>query len=164
MQGRTADFIFMLILGAVPMTAAAYLLGLPVLSTSLMSFLIYVWCNTNTNAQLRLFFIPFNIPARYFPWALMLFHGLMGGSFIPDIVGIVAGHIYYFTVFYYPREYGKVLIRTPSLLQNWFPPQQMSTSGYALNMNNTRASAQAQQPQQQQPMGHRWGTGRRLGI
>jgi hypothetical protein len=164
-NGRSADFVFMLLLGAIPMLLAAYLLNIPVLSFTLMTYMLYIWCNLNSNALLSLFMLPFQIPARYFPWALMAFHMLMGGSPIYDLIGIIAGHMYYFVMFYYPREYNKVLLQTPGFLLSLFPPNRMNTTGFALNMNSS-SGRQQRQPQQQmeRPAAHRWGPGRRLGT
>lgn len=34
--------------------------------------------------------------AFYFPWVLCAIRVLMGGSAVPDLIGIFAGHVYYF--------------------------------------------------------------------
>lgn len=157
--GRSADYVFMLLFGSFFMLIAAYFLSMPIVSYTLLMYIIYVWCNLNTNAHLSLFMIPFQIPARYFPWAFMMFHVLLGGSIVSDLIGIVIGHAYYFVMFYYPREYHKTLISTPGFLLNWFPPQRMSVHG--LNQSSSQPAPQ----RAQQTMGpHRWGDGRRLGA
>lgn len=96
----------------------------------------------------------------------MAFHMLMGGSPIYDLVGIIAGHMYYFVMLYYPREYNKVLLQTPGFLLSLFPPNRMNVTGFALNMNTPSARQQQQQQQQQmeRPAAYRWGAGRRLGA
>jgi hypothetical protein len=118
-------------------------------------FLVYVSCNKNPEGQLGLMFIPITIPARYFPWALMGLHVLMGGSPIADLVGIVCGHIYHYLDDYYPRFYGQRILKTPQFLYNIFPPTRMGVHGVG--------GAQAAPPQQQQQQANRWGAGRRLG-
>ena len=158
--GRSADFVFMLLFASFFMLIAAYFLTLPIVSFAVLTFMIYVWCNLNTNAYLSLFMIPFQIPARYFPWAFMLFHMLLGGSFLSDLIGIVVGHAYYFVMFYYPREYNTTLLKTPGFLLNWFPPQRMAVHGLNASSSQPVPNARAQAP-----VGpHRWGEGRVLGA
>jgi Derlin-2/3 len=99
-------------------------------------------------------FIPITIPSRYFPWALMGLHVLMGGSPIPDLVGIVCGHIYHYLDDYYPRLYGRRILKTPQFLYSIFPPTRMA---------HGLGGPIQQQQQQQQQRGPNWGAGRRLG-
>jgi Derlin-2/3 len=155
-EGRTADFVFMLLVGAIPMTIAAWMFGVYLLSSSLLMFLVYISCNKNPQGQLGLMFIPVTIPSRYFPWALMGLHILMGASPIPDLIGIVAGHIYHYLDDFYPRHYGNRILKTPQFLYQIFPPERFIHGlGGAQNL-----------PQQQQrgAFPHAWGGGRRLGT
>jgi hypothetical protein len=52
----------------------------------------------------------------YFPWVLMLFNLLMGGFPLLELVGVVAGHAYYFMQYVYPETYGRTLITCPEFV------------------------------------------------
>lgn len=52
----------------------------------------------------------------YFPWVLMGFNLLMGGFPLLELVGIVAGHAYYFMQYVYPETNGRVLISCPDFM------------------------------------------------
>ncbi|KAL0483302.1 derlin-2/3 [Acrasis kona] len=155
-EGRTADFAFMFLVGFFPMTFAAWLLGVPYLSFSYLTYLVYIWCNKNPEENLSMMFIPVTIPARYFPWALMGLHVLMGGSPIGDLIGIVSGHIYHYLDDYYPRYYGTRVLKTPQFLYSIFPPTRMNGAVHGFG------GPQQRNPQPQQPAGRNWGAGRRL--
>ena len=42
---------------------------------------------------------------------------LMGGSVVPDLLGVVVGHLYYFLTVLHPRAGGPRLIRTPAFVR-----------------------------------------------
>lgn len=109
--------------------------------------------------------LAYSIPAKWFPWALMGIRFLMSGSFADDLIGIVAGHLYFYLTDVLPREQQSNPLKTPAFLQRWFPvslnARQFPGSGFS--MSHPRQQQQQQQEQQQQQVRHRWGTGRRLG-
>lgn len=51
---------------------------------------------------------------------------IMGGSLIYDLIGIVAGHAYYFLAYIFPDKYGYRILKTPGLLYSIFPPERAS--------------------------------------
>lgn len=59
--------------------------------------------------------------AIYFPWVLVAFNVLMGGSPVLEIVGIIVGHIYFFLKDVMPVQYGREFLSTPALLKYYFP-------------------------------------------
>jgi len=82
----------------------AYPTGLPMLGPSLVFAIIYYWSRREPYATLS--FFSFNIKGYQFPFALMFFQMLMGGSIWGDLLGLGSGHIYYFLKEVVPQESG----------------------------------------------------------
>jgi Derlin-2/3 len=55
--------------------------------------------------------------AFYLPWGMMALEALMGGSVVPDLLGVVVGHLYYFLTVLQPRAGGPRLISTPAAVR-----------------------------------------------
>ncbi|TXG61962.1 hypothetical protein EZV62_013325 [Acer yangbiense] len=70
-QRRTADFLWMMIFGALTMLAF------------------------------------------YLPWAMLAMDVLFGASLLPDLLGIIAGHLYYFLTVLHPLAGGRNILKTP---------------------------------------------------
>eukprot|EP01027_Heterolobosea_sp_BB2_P014826 GEZU01021272.1.p1 GENE.GEZU01021272.1~~GEZU01021272.1.p1 ORF type:complete len:287 (-),score=44.97 GEZU01021272.1:492-1244(-) len=157
-DGRTADYAFMLTFGAAVMTIAGLILGQPLLSFSFLMMLVYIYCRKFPNVQLSLPFIPVRVPAKYFPWALMGLHMMMGGSIVTDLIGILTGHLYIFLDHDAPAVYGWRLLKTPSVFHALFPPSGIHVRGFGPNV-----VPPPQQRQQQQAPRYNWGRGRPLG-
>ncbi|CAI5977870.1 unnamed protein product [Closterium sp. NIES-64] len=64
----------------------------------------------------------FNFTAPYLPWVLLGFSVLLGSSPVVDLLGMAAGHVYYFLVDVYPKISGRQLLKTPGILKALFPP------------------------------------------
>ncbi|KAB2080091.1 hypothetical protein ES319_A05G046800v1 [Gossypium barbadense] len=73
-QRRTADFLWMMIFGAI----------------SLLAF--------------------------YLPWAMIALDVIFGSPLVPDLMGIIAGHLYYFLTVLHPLAGGRNIISTPRLV------------------------------------------------
>lgn len=63
----------------------------------------------------------FNFESIYFPWVLIGFRLLMGGSPIAELMGVLVGHIFYFLNDLYPLQSGRRIIYTPQFLKDLFP-------------------------------------------
>lgn len=107
-RGKTADFIFMLIMGAIIMI----ILGVSVDMFAKIKFLghplgfmmVYIWGRCPENAQVRMSFLGiFTFRAPYLAWVLLFFSMFLGNPFETDLLGIIPGHIYYFLEFVYPH-------------------------------------------------------------
>lgn len=116
----------------------------------------------------------FTFTAPYLPWVLVAFSALIGGSPIPDLLGLLVGHIYYFFEDIYPSTLagrGRHLLSTPRFLYALIPPGPRfgggTHGGFAMPGAAPPPGAGPQQQQHQggQPGGgiHRWGQGQRLG-
>ncbi|KAK9099205.1 hypothetical protein Syun_026250 [Stephania yunnanensis] len=115
-EGRTADFLWMMIFGGFSLLALSIIpvLWSPFLGVSLVFMLLYVWSREFPNAQINLYGLV-TLKAFYFPWAMLVLDVLFGQSLVPDLLGIVAGHLYYFLTVLHPLAGGKNILRTP----NW---------------------------------------------
>ncbi|KAK1941888.1 Derlin-2.2 [Phytophthora citrophthora] len=94
-RGRTADFVYMLLLGAVVMILVAPFVNIHFLGSSLTFMMVYLWGRRNEHVRMSfLGLFPFTAP--YLPWVLFSFSILLGNSATTDLIGIIVGHIYYF--------------------------------------------------------------------
>lgn len=97
----------------------------------------------------------------YFPWVLLFFNILLGGSGISELLGIVAGHSYVFLRFIYPSQpNGLDLLATPAIFHRWFP----SGTHHGI-VNGYRAPVRTGAPRDANPPPQRdtWGRGQVLG-
>lgn len=68
----------------------------------------------------------FTFTAPYLPWVLLAFSMMLGSSPIPDLLGMGAGHAYYFLEDVYPRleqSRGRRLLKTPAVVRALFPAE-----------------------------------------
>lgn len=49
----------------------------------------------------------------YLPWAMLALDLIFGAPLMPDILGMVAGHLYYFLTVLHPLAGGKYIFKTP---------------------------------------------------
>lgn len=51
--------------------------------------------------------------AFYLPWAMLALDVIFGSPLTPDLLGIIAGHIYYFMTLLHPLAGGRNILKTP---------------------------------------------------
>ncbi|TVU17119.1 hypothetical protein EJB05_33134, partial [Eragrostis curvula] len=111
---RTADFLWMMIFGAISLLVLSaipllesYYLGIP-----MVSMLLYVWSRENPNAQINIYGL---VPLRsfYLPWVMLGLDVIFGSSILPGLMGIMVGHLYYFFAVLHPLATGKNYLKTP---------------------------------------------------
>ncbi|TXG61489.1 hypothetical protein EZV62_012852 [Acer yangbiense] len=120
-ERRTADFLWMMIFGGLSLLLLS---AIPIfeshfLGISLVFLLLYVWSREFPNAQINIYGLV-ALKAFYLPWAMLALDVLFGSSPIPDFLGIVAGHLYYFLTVLHPLATGKNLLKTPKLMYPYF--------------------------------------------
>jgi len=152
--GRTADYVYMLLLSSGLLLIVGIFMNFYILAMGLIMVIVYVWSRKNPDVQMS-FMFGIQFKAAYFPWVLIGFNFLMGGSPILEIIGVIIGHIYFYLEDVYPLTGGRRVLQTPQFLLNIFPP---------LYGGGGPQGQQQQQQQQQQPRGYQWGTGRPLGA
>lgn len=144
-EGRSADFLWCLGICGALMLVVAYCLGnQPFLASSMLSSIVYLWSREHSEQTLNIFGL-FNVQGFYFPWVLCAIRVLMGGSAVPDLIGIFAGHVYYFL-----EDIQGYRLRAPLFLSD------------ALDTATT-GPARAAQAHRNAFGGHAWGGGQRLG-
>ncbi|KAH0979241.1 hypothetical protein GBA52_006418 [Prunus armeniaca] len=107
---RTADYVWMLVFGAISLLVMAvvpYLLS-PFMGPSVVFMIVYVWSREFPNARINIYGLGF-----YLPWALLGLDLIFGDPLKPDILGMVAGHLYYFLTVLHPLAGGKLMLKTP---------------------------------------------------
>lgn len=119
-RGRSADFLWMLMVGAsVPMLIAPFA-NVQFLGASLTYMMVYVWSRRHPYVQLS-FLGVITFTAPYLPWVLLGFTVMLGSSPVVDLLGMVAGHIYYFLEDVYPQMSGRRVLATPSIIKALLP-------------------------------------------
>ncbi|XP_059634883.1 derlin-1-like [Cornus florida] len=113
-ERRTADFLWMVIFGALSLLvlSAIPLLWSPFLGISLVFMLLYVWSREFPNANINIYGLV-TLKAFYLPWAMLALDVIFGSPLLPDLLGIIAGHLYYFLTVLHPLAGGKNMLKTP---------------------------------------------------
>jgi len=149
--GTSADYAWMLMIGGAILCALGYCFQLVFMGEAFSFMILYVWTRKNPDEQTSLF--GFKVQAFYLPFALIAFRLLIGNPIFLDILGIGAGHLYYFLHYVFPSSYGQTVVKTPAFLREAF-------GGAVAQPPIGRAGAPAPRPQ----AGHNWGGGRVLGA
>jgi len=144
-QNRTDDFVFMNLFGMMTMLICTLLVPFlysPFLTASLIFMHCYIWSRFNHTTQVSIMGMV-QVQAFYLPWCLVALNVAMGGSPFQDLLGIFAGHLYYFCVELYPRAHGVNIIQTPQFIK-----KAISESGLgAIATPSQPASRNDRQPQ-----------------
>ncbi|CAM9897029.1 unnamed protein product [Heterosigma akashiwo] len=156
--GGTSDYAVMMVFGMAVLNAVGYFLQMPFMAQPLVYFVMYAWSRRFPEQSVS--FFGFQVQALYAPWALLAFQVLVGASPMAPLMGIVAGHLYYFLVEVIPDQYDRELLKTPLFVINYF--------GYGAHQPAPAANAAAGAGQRNQPMrmpgGRQWGQGNVLGA
>uniref|UniRef100_A0A0C9RXV1 Derlin n=1 Tax=Wollemia nobilis TaxID=56998 RepID=A0A0C9RXV1_9CONI len=113
---RTADFLWMMIFGALSLLVFSLVPALRsyFMGRSLVFMLPYIWAREFPDAQVNISGL-FNVKGFYLPWVMLALNVIFGSPLLPDLMGIIVGHLYYFLAELHPRAGGKNLLKTP----NW---------------------------------------------
>ncbi|KAF7720815.1 Derlin 1 [Apophysomyces ossiformis] len=164
-MGRTADYVYFLLVTCALQLAAAKFLDLLVMSNGLIMAVIYLWAQYNSEAMMN-FMFGITFKALYLPWALVAYDFLLSGAVPkPSLLGIATAHIYYYFTAIYPRQGGVQYLKTPAFLHRLFPPVPIQGNHSGAHVWPTQQQRQQQtQPGRLNPFGgHSWGRGHRLG-
>eukprot|EP01097_Dermamoeba_algensis_P004104 TRINITY_DN273_c0_g1_i4.p1 TRINITY_DN273_c0_g1~~TRINITY_DN273_c0_g1_i4.p1 ORF type:complete len:226 (+),score=19.40 TRINITY_DN273_c0_g1_i4:80-757(+) len=122
-RGRTADYLFLWMFGAVwllAITSVFYYTKLPLkimfLGPSLSFVILYVWSRRNIHVRMS-FLGLFTFTAPYLPWVILGFGVMLGQDPVGDLVGMAVGHVYYFLEDVYPSITNRRLLRTPTFFK-----------------------------------------------
>mmetsp|Transcript_106842 Transcript_106842/g.299136 ORF Transcript_106842/g.299136 Transcript_106842/m.299136 type:complete len:211 (+) Transcript_106842:73-705(+) len=118
-HSKSADFLWMLICSSGMLLILTYFFGNSYfISGAMTDVMTYVWGRRNPAARMQLLFFPIRAP--YIPWVLALISLLMGGNIQDHLMGVAAGHVYYFFEDVYPllpTSKGLRLFKTPRILK-----------------------------------------------
>ncbi|KAJ1552261.1 Derlin 1, partial [Cladochytrium tenue] len=175
--GRRADMVFFLAFEAATILPLAVMFRRLVLLESLVTALVYVWAMANRHAEVS-FFFGLRFKAMYLPWVWLIFDFLSGSSDpTGKLLGIAAGHLYYFLDRVYPEQTGgRRLLVTPAFVARAFPePDAQGTAaggggggagdGFGGGVHVMRPRQTAEQERQEglrNRTGYAWGRGNRL--
>ncbi|PQQ16031.1 derlin-2.2 [Prunus yedoensis var. nudiflora] len=81
--------------------------------------MVYVWSKQNPFIHMS-FLGLFTFTAAYLPWVLLTFSVIVGASAWVDLLGMIAGHAYYFLEDVYPQMTSRRPLRTPSFIKALF--------------------------------------------
>ncbi|KAG6698888.1 hypothetical protein I3843_08G041800 [Carya illinoinensis] len=111
---RTADFVWMLIFGALSLLvmAAVPFLSSPFFGGSVVFMMVYVWGREFPNARISIYGVV-TLKGFYLPWAMLALDLIFGNPLMPDMLGIAAGHLHYFLTVLHPLSGGKFILKTP---------------------------------------------------
>ncbi|CAI8619723.1 unnamed protein product [Vicia faba] len=111
---RTADFLWMMIFGAFALLvlSANPFFWFPFLAASLVFMLLYVWSREFPSAVVS-FYGLVEFKAFYLPWMMLALDVILGSSIVPDMLGIIAGHLFYFLTVLHPLASGNNYLKTP---------------------------------------------------
>ncbi|XP_043691531.1 derlin-1.1-like [Telopea speciosissima] len=111
---RTADFLWMMIFGALSLLvlAAVPLLRSSFMGISLVFMIVYVWSREHPNARINIYGVV-TLKGFYLPWAMLALDLIFGNRLMPDILGMVVGHLYYFLTVLHPLAGGRDILKTP---------------------------------------------------
>jgi len=153
--GRSSDYLWMLMVCAMLLLVPGFLLQIPILASSLIMSVIYIWSRTNPDQQAS-FMFGLTFKAKYLPWVMVAFTTLLGGNPLDEILGIIAGHVYFLLSELVPRDYGVVIIKTPRWVADMFSDETPAP---------TQPGHYQQPVHDAVPRGPRytWGSGQRLG-
>ena len=153
--GPKADYAFMLIFGGFILCCIGLFMNFAFLGPSMVFMIVYCWSRREPEAPVSIW--GFKMQGLYLPWALMALQVLMGGSPVMDLVGVVAGHVYYFLVEVLPIQQGQPsLLTTPKWVTNWLPSQQVAFTTTSGPVERTTTAKPT-------PARHTWGSGSTLG-
>ncbi|RZC10031.1 Derlin-1 isoform B [Glycine soja] len=119
---RTADYVWMFIFGAFSLLviAAVPFFWYPFMGISLVFMIVYVWSREFPNARINIYGVV-SLKGFYLPWALLALDLIFGNPIKPDIVGMIAGHLYYFLTVLHPLAGGKFKFKTPLWVYPFLP-------------------------------------------
>ncbi|KAJ0979480.1 hypothetical protein J5N97_014954 [Dioscorea zingiberensis] len=95
-------------LSAIPLLRSLFL------GISLVFMLLYVWSREFPTAQINIYGLV-TLKAFYLPWAMLALDVIFGSPIMPDLMGIIAGHLYYFLTVLHPLAGGRNILKT----SNW---------------------------------------------
>jgi len=147
-QENSVEYSFFLFFGIMIETICGYMMGLSVLSFATIHMIMYVWARNHPNDQVSLMGV-LTLKAPFLPWAFVVLTVIMGGDPILDLLGIFAGHVYWFLTDVLPKTHNIRLLKTPNLWYTMWGERPPSQRGVTHGRTTVFG-------------GHDWGQGRQI--
>eukprot|EP00096_Caligus_rogercresseyi_P014813 TRINITY_DN7306_c0_g1_i1.p1 TRINITY_DN7306_c0_g1~~TRINITY_DN7306_c0_g1_i1.p1 ORF type:complete len:247 (-),score=70.26 TRINITY_DN7306_c0_g1_i1:439-1179(-) len=122
-RGKTTEFVILFIFGIIFMLTFAFLVNnLIFLGQAFTIMIVYIWSRRNPHFRISILGLV-TIQAPYQPFVLLAIFFLTGHSIAVDLLGIFAGHVYYFLEDIFPhRPGGARLLKPPRFMKALFDP------------------------------------------
>eukprot|EP01017_Pseudomicrothorax_dubius_P001604 TRINITY_DN0_c569_g1_i1.p1 TRINITY_DN0_c569_g1~~TRINITY_DN0_c569_g1_i1.p1 ORF type:complete len:142 (-),score=42.43 TRINITY_DN0_c569_g1_i1:20-445(-) len=78
--------------------------------------LLYIWCKKCPFEKVQ-FLFGFIVTSAYLPWILLVYDLIIGGSIVPNLIGIAAGHTYIFLKDILPNSHRINVLKTPKFFE-----------------------------------------------
>lgn len=126
--------IFLNVINLISFKVFGFAPGFTLAQQLLLAF-IYVDSKREPQKMLNLYFVP--VKNAFYPYALIIFNIVSGGGIYDNVIGIIAGNIYYFLVDVLPVTKNIKILKTPKFLVDLFEKYYYSRLSYDnLNTNN----------------------------
>jgi len=116
-----ADFVFMLMFGATVLATISLAIpsiGMFFNASPMIFMMLYVYSRNYPDNRTSIMGL-FQLQTFYLPFAFLGLTVIQGGDPIPDILGIVTGHLWWYLMDLYPRQSGRVLLQTPHFVKQF---------------------------------------------
>ena len=118
--GRSADYAWILVTCLPFLWLGALVMKMPVLTSSFLMVVIYYWSKKFVDQNVS-FMFGLRFRGVYLPWAFLAFHVLLGGSTLPDLLGIAVGHVAWFVTCVLPNTHKIQVVKTPGFMKRLIP-------------------------------------------
>lgn len=142
-RGNLADFLYMLLFGGGVLLFIAWCMTLPFMAQSLFFMVIYLWSKREPERDVT--FYVFHVKSQWLPWVMVAFSFIVGDDPVKDLLGIAAGHLYFFLQETLPGAdtplKGRFLLATPLWLYRVLGLPSTDAAAAAVRMRDQAAAA-----------------------
>ncbi|OAF70857.1 Degradation in endoplasmic reticulum protein 3 [Intoshia linei] len=135
-MNETPNFLLFIVTTFIIITILGVLSNLIFLSHSLMMVFVYLWSRRKPNVLINMMGL-FTFRAPYLPWVLVsISFLLMGESLWTDLIGIFAGHVYFYFKDVFPTQSGIDIFVMPKFIEKYFKNDSIPTTPEADGAEN----------------------------
>eukprot|EP00349_Pseudokeronopsis_sp_Brazil_P006153 CAMPEP_0202959088 /NCGR_PEP_ID=MMETSP1396-20130829/3365_1 /ASSEMBLY_ACC=CAM_ASM_000872 /TAXON_ID= /ORGANISM="Pseudokeronopsis sp., Strain Brazil" /LENGTH=194 /DNA_ID=CAMNT_0049677511 /DNA_START=54 /DNA_END=638 /DNA_ORIENTATION=+ len=115
-QGKYPELVTMILFNSLAVMFFSWLYGsYQALQHPVIISLMYVVCKLLPDMQVSIWGFP--VKSGNLPWVLVAFSVFTGGDPFKDLIGIAAGHTYYYLKNEEPLTYGHNFLKTPKIIE-----------------------------------------------
>ncbi|XP_021968219.2 derlin-1 [Folsomia candida] len=116
---RRGTYAFLLLVNWIVCVTLGLVFYYPILLDPMINSVVYIWCQLNPNVIIR-FWFGTEFKAKIFPLVLAVVDLIIYDEWEAQVIGILAGHAYYFSTTKWARITGRPLFETPRFFQSLF--------------------------------------------